>query len=232
MYQWLLKYSENYTNFQLIKVNPFSLLQDIKPKPVKEKETVFLSSEEVTRLLNSIKTDTVLGLRNKTIIYILVTTALRKSELLNIKIKNIMKYNNFDVVRIIGKGNKPDIVKLQPQAVLLINQYLDKTNRNIEDNKEEYLFIGHSTNNLNNKKLSSSALNQMILSECSKAKIKKILSVHSLRHTAISLAVISGCSSEKVRDFARHSNISTTNIYIHSVDKLKDNAGDFVAKLI
>lgn len=185
----------------------------------------------MSKLLNSIKTDTIWGLRNKTIIYILVTTALRKSELINIKIKDIMNYNGYNVLKVLGKGNKPDFVKLQPEGLMIINEYLKVTNRDIENNKEEFLFVGHSSNKLNGEKLSPTALNQMISSECKKSNIKKLLSVHSLRHTAISLAIISGCTVEKIRDFARHDNISTTNIYIPSVNRIKDNAGDAIAKL-
>jgi site-specific recombinase XerD len=232
LYKWLLKYADNYTNFRLIFVNPFDALQDIRPKAVREKDTEFLTVSEVRKLLNSIKTDNVLELRNKTIIYILITTALRKSELINIKIKDIMTYNEYHVIKVIGKGNKPDFVKLQPEGLKLVNEYLEKTNRSMEQNKDEYLFVGHSSNNLNGKKLSSTALNQMVQAECKKANIKKHLTVHSLRHTAITLAILSGCSIEKVRDFARHSNISTTNIYIHSINKIKDNAGDYIAKLV
>lgn len=232
LYKWLLRYTDNYTSFELIRFNPFGSMQDIKPKIIQVRDTEFLSARETNRLLASIKTDTILGLRNKTIIYMFVTTALRKSELTKIKIKDITTFNGFDIAKILGKGNKPDVVKLQPKLVMLIKDYLDRTNRSVENNKDEYLFNGESSNKLNGAKLSTTALNKMLIRVSKNAHINKVLSIHSLRHTAITIAISSGCTIEKVRDFARHKNIATTNIYIHSINKIKDNAGDSVANLI
>jgi integrase len=44
------------------------------------------------------------------------------------------------------------------------------------------------------------------------------LSIHAGRHTFCSLALDSGRSLVQVRDWAGHSNIATTNIYLHSAD--------------
>ena len=68
----------------------------------------------------------------------------------------------------------------------------------------------------------------MIKKVCKNAGIDKNLRVHSTRHTAITLAILAGATVEKVRDFAAHKNLATTNRYIHSVDKLKNNAGDLI----
>ncbi|HAG42564.1 MAG TPA: integrase, partial [Clostridium sp.] len=58
--------------------------------------------------------------------------------------------------------------------------------------------------------------------------INKDLKVHSTRHTAITLAITEGATIEKVREFAGHKNLATTNRYVHSIDKLKNNAGDII----
>ena len=68
----------------------------------------------------------------------------------------------------------------------------------------------------------------MMKAVCKRAGIEKHLKVHSTRHTAITLAITGGASIEKVRDFAAHRNIATTNRYVHSIDKLKENAGDYI----
>ena len=120
------------------------------------------------------------------------------------------------------------MVKLQPSVEKLINEYIEKTGRNKIDNSEEYLFIGHSSNGLNGKKLNPNTLNLMIKKTCKKAGINKKLKVHSTRHTAITLAITAGASIEKVRDFAAHKNLATTNRYVHSIDKLRNNASDFI----
>jgi len=227
LYKWLLKYQDNSTDVHIIKYNPFGNLKEEKPV-INNKETEFLTKDECSILLNSIDTTSVLGHRNKTILVLALTTALRKSEILNIKIKHITTYTGYDVVKVRRKGGKEDIVKLQSSVLSMINEYILLTKRNKKSSGEEYLFIGHSTNGKNKEKLDASTLNYMIKKVCKNAGIDKNLQVHSTRHTAITLAILAGATVEKVRDFAAHKNLATTNRYIHSVDKLKNNAGDLI----
>ena len=202
-------------------------MKEEKPK-VNSKETEFLTAEECIQLLKVFDTTKLVELRNKTIMYLALTTALRKSELINIRLQDVTKYGDYDVIHVTRKGRKKDMVKIQPGVKLLIEEYVKRTSRNFEEHKEAYLFIGHSRNKRNNEKLDPSSLNYMMKAVCKRAGITKHLKVHSTRHTAITLAITDGASIEKVRDFAAHQNIATTNRYIHSIEKLKDNAGDLI----
>ena len=49
----------------------------------------------------------------------------------------------------------------------------------------------------------------------------KRLTAHSLRHSAITLALMAGLPIQEVSQFARHSNISVTMIYSHDIERLK-----------
>ncbi|MEG0772337.1 tyrosine-type recombinase/integrase [Clostridium sp.] len=227
LYKWIMKYVDNNSGFQIIKFNPFSNLKEEKPT-INNEETAFLTEEECKVLLNSIDTSTILGLRNKALLSLALTTALRKSEIINIKLKDIVKYGDYDVIKVTRKGNKLDMVKLQPKVKELIYAYVIESGRSFQKNEDAYLFIGHSLNKHNKEKLDASTLNYMIKKACKSANIDKNLRVHSTRHTAITIAITKGVTIEKVREFAAHKNISTTNRYIHSIDKLKDNAGDII----
>jgi site-specific recombinase XerD len=227
LYKWVLKYQDNSTGTHVIKYNPFGNLKEERPV-INNKETEFLTKDECKVLLTSIDTSTILGYRNKTILVLALTTALRKSEIINIKIKHIASHTGYDVIKVRRKGGKEDIVKLQKNVLDMINEYIMLTKRNKLSSGESYLFIGHSTNGKNKEKLNSSTLNYMIKKVCKNAGINKNLGVHSTRHTAITLAILAGATVEKVRDFAAHKNLATTNRYIHSIDKLKNNAGDLI----
>lgn len=227
LYNWLMRFRNNQNDFEIIKYNPFANIGDIKPV-VNNKETEFLTEAEVLQLMQSIDVNTILGLRNKTILALAFTTALRKSELINIKIKDISTVNGYDVIHVIRKGGKQDLVKVQEAVKVLILEYIRATKRNMTDNQESYLFVGHSKSGLNNARLDESTLNCTMKALCKKAGITKRLCVHSTRHTAITMAITKGASIEKVRTFAAHANISTTNRYIHAIDNLKNNAGDLL----
>ncbi|MEG1255165.1 tyrosine-type recombinase/integrase [Clostridium sp.] len=225
LYRWLMKYEDNYSDIRIIKFNPFANVKEEKPT-ITNKITEFLTESECRELLKSIDTSTALGLRNKAIMALALTTALRKSEIINIKICHVKKYGEYDIIEVTRKGNKRDVVKLQPKVKELIEKYLDVTNRSKEENGGEYLFIGHSSNKRNREKLNPSTLNYMMKRICNQCNIDKKLKVHSTRHTAITIAITQGATIEKVREFAAHRSIATTNRYIHSIDKLKENPGD------
>lgn len=227
LYNWLLKYQDNKTGKTLIYFNPFGNLKEEKPR-VKSEETEFLTGDECEMLLSSFDVTKLLDLRNKTILSLAFTTALRKSELINIRLQDIKKYGEYDVITVVRKGNKVDQVKIQSGVKELIDEYIRRTGRDSKSDGHSYLFLGHSRNKRNNEKLDPSALNYMIKAVCKRAGIEKQLKVHSTRHTAITLAIIGGASIEKVRDFAAHDSIATTNRYVHSIDKLKENAGDVI----
>lgn len=225
LYKWLMKYEDNYSDIKIIKFNPFANVKEEKPT-ITNKVTEFLTEDEARILIGSIDTSTILGLRNKTILALALTTALRKSEIINIKISHITKYGDYDVIEVRRKGGKADLVKIQPKVKELIDEYLHTTNRTKEKNGNEYLFVGHGTNKRNNEKLDPSTLNYMIKKVALECGINKKLKVHSTRHSAITMAITQGATIEKVREFAAHRNIATTNRYIHSIDKLKENPGD------
>jgi len=46
------------------------------------------------------------------------------------------------------------------------------------------------------------------------------LTAHSLRHTAITLSLQAGATIQEAQALARHSNINTTMIYAHNIDRI------------
>ena len=47
---------------------------------------------------------------------------------------------------------------------------------------------------------------------------------HSLRHTAVTYALLGGAKVEEAQEMARHANINTTLIYSHHVDRIQNAA--------
>ena len=228
LYKWLLKFQNNEKRQYIIQYNPFANLKEEKPT-VNYTEAAFLTQAECVQLLNSFDEENLLDLRNKAILSLALTTALRKSELINIQFKHLTTYGAFNVIEVTRKGNKKGRAKLQPEVLALLQRYIEKTNRDLNVDHNAYLFIGHSRNKQNKEKLDPSTLNYMMKAVCKKAGITKPLRVHSTRHTAITLAISNGASIEKVRDFAAHQNINTTNRYVHSLNELEDHASDVIS---
>lgn len=58
------------------------------------------------------------------------------------------------------------------------------------------------------------------------------LTVHSLRHTAVTLSLLAGKDLAEVQQFARHVNITTTMIYNHALDKAKNSCSEAITEAI
>ena len=50
------------------------------------------------------------------------------------------------------------------------------------------------------------------------------ISAHSLRHTFATMALANGATIEQVRDTLRHASITTTQIYVHTADRIEHSA--------
>lgn len=228
LYKWLLRYQDNTKDITLIKYNPFGSVKDIKPTLTCE-EAEFLTRDEAATMIKKLGTENLIDLRDKTIIGLAIITGLRKSEIINIKLKDITSILDYDVIKVVRKRNKKGVVKINSHVKSLIMEYIKRTSRDINTDKEDYLFKGHSLNKHQCKeKLNSATLNKILRKQCVKFNINKKLRVHSLRHTAITIAIQKGASLEKVKEFAGHESAFTTARYIHSINKLQDNAGDLI----
>ena len=58
------------------------------------------------------------------------------------------------------------------------------------------------------------------------------ITTHSLRHTAITLSLIGGTPLQEVQQMARHTNINTTLIYAHNLNRIESHAEDNIQKLL
>ena len=87
--------------------------------------------------------------------------------------------------------------------------------------ENEPLFASLSRRN-NGQRMTTRSISRICKSAMiSAGYVSKRWTAHSLRHSAITLALIAGISIQEVSQFARHSNISVTMIYAHDVERLK-----------
>ncbi len=60
----------------------------------------------------------------------------------------------------------------------------------------------------------------------------KRLTAHSLRHSAVTIALLGGLSLQDVQAFARHATIATTTIYAHNISRLTSLVENSIARAI
>lgn len=197
-----------------IKNNPMTLISN----PKKEKKLPkYLNYEEMERLLNSIDTSELEGIRNKLIIELLYSTGIRVSELVNIKIKDIKIKEQ--QINILGKGSKERIVLFGNNAEESIKLYLNAYKELFKGNiYNSYLLINNK-----GKQLTANKIELIVKEVLKKSALKLNISPHTLRHTFATHMLDSGADLKSVQELLGHENLKTTAIYTHvSNERLKN----------
>ena len=193
-----------------IKKNPLNGIYT--PKLTKKLPTV-LSVEEIKKIFKQSENsdNELLGLRDRCIIELLYSCGLRVSELCELKVNNIQFDSN--VIRFFGKGNKERIIPLTFYAKEWLEKYLYQSrqilsNRKLSDQK--YVFLSN-----NGKRLTRAAIWQSIKKYVGAAGITKTVSPHTFRHSFATHLVDGGANLVEIQKSLGHSDISTTEIYVH-----------------
>ena len=193
-----------------IKKNPLNGIYT--PKLIKKLPTV-LSVEEIKKIFKQSENsdNELLGLRDRCIIELLYSCGLRVSELCELKVNNIQFDSN--VIRFFGKGNKERIIPLTFYAKEWLEKYLYQSrqilsNRKLSDQK--YVFLSN-----NGKTLTRAAIWQSIKKYVGAAGITKTVSPHTFRHSFATHLVDGGANLVEIQKLLGHSDISTTEIYVH-----------------
>lgn len=170
-----------------------------------------LSIEEINMLINAVDLSKPEGERNKAILETMYSCGLRVSELVNLKLSNLMLNEGF--IHVFGKGSKERIVPIGSVAIKHINIYTDsvrKYQNNIKKGNEDILFL-----NRRGALLSRVMVFTIIKDLCKIAGIDKVVSPHTFRHSFATHLVEGGADLRAVQEMLGHESITTTEIYTH-----------------
>lgn len=191
----------------------------------------YLTSRQVKKVLEKAKEDSIEGLRNYAILALMFTGGLRTIEVSRANIEDLRTAGDNTVLYIQGKGHeeKTDYIKLMPEVEDAIRAYLAA--RGTVDEKDP-LFTSLS-NNSKGARISTRSVSGIVKEALIEAGFNSDkLTAHSTRHTAVTLALLGGQSLQEVQQFARHTNITTTQIYAHNLDRAKNQCEATIAKAI
>ena len=169
-----------------------------------------LSVEEINNILEQIDISTPSGIRDKAMLETLYASGLRVSELINLKLRDILF--EAEIVRIFGKGSKERIVPIGKSALECINiYYREVRHKFVKPGKTaESLFL-----NVRGTKLSRMGVWKIIDKYVALAGIKSEVHPHTFRHSFATHLLEGGADLRAVQEMLGHSDISTTQIYTH-----------------
>ena len=175
------------------------------------------------RLLDSIKTDTLFGLRNRAMFEILYSSGVRISELAGLSMGDIDFRDRS--IRVMGKGSKERIVPVGQKALAAIQAYrqkleADKGTATMEacpaDGGPVFL-------NKNSGRLSARSIARILEKVSRECGIPVPVSPHAFRHSFATHMLDSGADLRVVQELLGHKSLSTTQKYTHvSIDRLME----------
>jgi site-specific recombinase XerD len=170
------------------------------PRSKKEKRLpVVLSPSEVKSVFNSVD-----NFKHKVILMTVYASGLRVSEAVNLKTTDIDSKNMQIHIRG-GKGNKDRYCILSKANLDILRNYY------MCYRPKEWLFYGQSCLN----PISVRTVERVFKIAKEKANIKKNASIHTLRYSFATHILESGVDIYHIQQLMGHSNIKTTNMYIH-----------------
>ena len=178
-----------------------------------EKKTVeYLPEDDLAKLIASIKTDSLYGIRDRALLFVLYDTGARVQEIANLKLGDVRLEKPTQIV-LHGKGKKVRIAPLQNEATKWLKVYMDRFGLTHEMEVNQPLF-----RNRRGKKFSRFGI-AYLLEKYSNGIIElksKKLTPHQLRHSKAMHMLKSGISSEVIQKFLGHADIKSTAIYAHA----------------
>ncbi len=195
--------------------NDYKTLEPSKidlPK-VESRSLKFLAKDQIDRMMVTIDTSRIDGLRDRAILELLFSTGLRVSELVSLnKDKINLERREFGVI---GKGRKLRLVFVSDRAADWIKRYLDK-----REDVFKPLFIRYSgkeifENQGEKMRLTVRSIERIVKKYARLARLPIEPTVHTLRHSFATDLLTNGADLRSVQEMLGHKNIATTQIYTH-----------------
>lgn len=190
-----------------------------------------LTIDQVKDVLSTFSNDEATAKRNYAIFVLMVTCGLRTIEVSRADVEDLRTLGSKTVLYVQGKGKdeKSEYVVITRQVEKAIRAYLSTRD---SVGEKEPLFTSTS-NNSKGKRLSTRTLSGLVKDHLKQADLNSSrLTAHSLRHTAVTLSLLGGSTLQEASQFARHANISTTEIYAHNLERMANPCEDIVSSSI
>ena len=195
-------------------VNKNPLTKIISPKQPK-KLTKFVNQEQINILLDDSLFDSSKNKQtDKLIISLLYGTGMRLSELINLKINDVLFSEK--KLKVLGKRNKERFIPLHDKLLTdLKNYFTYRTSLNPDNN--------YILQTLKGKQLYHKYVYRVVNKYLTLVTTIDKKSPHILRHTFATHILNNGAELNAVKELLGHSNLSATQIYTHNTfEKIKN----------
>jgi integrase/recombinase XerC len=176
----------------------------------------FLDIDEVTRLVESPDTSTLLGKRDRAILELLYSTGIRVSELVGLNLEDVDLIG--EVVKVRGKGKKQRLAPMGRCAAVVFAAYLSSSQRPGPSSPRQAVFLNRA-----GERISARSVARIVSKYVRKTALKTGVSPHTLRHTFATHLLNAGADLRSIQELLGHKSLSSTVVYTHvSTEKMQE----------
>jgi site-specific recombinase XerD len=204
---------------QIVPSNPAASVRGPK-HVVKKGKTSVLSADEAKALIESIPTDSIVGLRDRAIMGVMLYSFARVSAVCGLKVHDVFSQGRRTWFRLHEKGGKHHEVPAHHIAEQYVDAYLDEAG--IRDEPKSLLFRSSKGRGgeLSSLGLDRADVFRMIRRRAHSAGLSTEVSCHTFRATGITVFLENGGSIEMAAEIAAHESPRTTKLYDRTGDAL------------
>ena len=203
---------------QVLPVNPAAAVRG--PKHVVTKgSTPVLSPAEARKLLDSIDTGTLAGLRDRALFSVMLYSFARVSAVLGMRRQDYFQQGSWGWLRLHEKGGKRHDVPAHHRAAEALDEYLEACG--LEDGAGGAVSErGPGGGELSGRPLTRRVVLAMIKRRAAAAGLPPSTCCHTFRATGITAYLSNGGTLEHAQQIAGHASPKTTKLYDRTADRV------------
>jgi len=203
---------------QIVPTNPASSVRG--PKHVVHRgKTPVLKADQARTLIDSIKTDSIIGLRDRALIALMCYTFARVSAMVHMRVEDYYENGKRWSVRLHEKGGKQHAVPCHHNAEAYLDEYLAAAG--IRDEKKSPLFRSvDNRRQLTVNPMSRTDVLRMVKRRALEAGLPSSTCCHTFRATGITAYLENGGTIENAQAIAAHESPRTTKLYDRTSDEI------------
>ncbi len=203
---------------QVIPMNPASSVRG--PKYVSKRgKTPVLTAQQARQLLDSIDISTVIGLRDRALIGVMVYSFARVGAVVGMRVEDYYQSGKRWWLRLHEKGGKRHEVPAHHNAEAYLDAYLDAA-RISEEKKGQLFRTVDRKRQLSEEPMYRVDVLRMIKRRASEAGLPESTCCHTFRATGITAYLENGGTIENAQAIAAHESPRTTKLYDRTSDEI------------
>jgi len=176
-------------------------------------KTPVLEPDEARQLLDSIETDTVVGLRDRALIGLMVYSFARVGAAVGMRVEDVYTQSRRLWVRLHEKGGKEHAMPCHHSLEAMLATYIEVSGIGNDPKGPLFRTIGRGTDRLTRTELPTANAYAMVRRRAEAAGIKTRIGCHSFRATGITAYLKNGGTLERAAAMANHASTRTTQLY-------------------